>query len=53
MGVNTDISATLIHKNRIFWNVTLGNKPPLRTSALATQEGIYPRPTLLSHYDQN
>ena len=43
----------LINTNKTSWNVTLSDGQPLRTLALVSRGCIYPRPTLLSHHDQN
>ena len=49
----SDVSVMFIRTNETSWNVILGDKPPLRILALASRGGVYPRLTLLSHYDQN
>ena len=43
----------LIRINRISWNIPLDGRPTFQTSALVSRGGIHPRPTSLSHHDQN
>ena len=47
----SNVSTMLINTNETSWNVTMSDRQSLQISALVSRGCIYPRPTLLSHYN--